>query len=129
MILPVSKIWIDYFNGEQTPQTQLLHELLTNEVILTGDIILTEVLRGFRQERDFKHAQKLLLGLPFREMLGQEIALQSAQNYRLLRQRGMTVRHTTDLIIGTFCIVNKITLLPNNSDFTPMVEHLGLQVR
>jgi hypothetical protein len=129
MILPVSEIWIDYFNGEQTPQTQLLNELLSKEVIVTGDIILTDVLRGFRQERDFQHAQELLLGLPFREMFGQELARQSAKNFRLLLKRGTTVRNTTNLVIGTFCILDKITLLPNNRDFAPMAEHLGLQLR
>ena len=128
MILPDSSIWIDYFNGRETPKTQLLNELLGNEVILTGDIILTEVLQGFRHERELQHAQEILLGLPFQEMLGPKVALQSAQNYRLLRQRGITIRNTIDVMIATFCMVNKITLLQNNRDFAPIIEHLGLTV-
>ncbi len=128
MILPDSSIWIDYFNGSETPKTRLLNELLGNEVILTGDIILTEVLQGFRHERELQHAKEILLGLPFQEMLGSEIALQSALNYRFLRQRGITIRNTIDMMIATFCIVNQITLLQNDRDFAPMSEHLGLTV-
>jgi predicted nucleic acid-binding protein len=128
MILPDSSIWIDFFNGQETPKTQLLNELLGKEVILTGDIILTEVLQGFRHERDLQHAQEILFGLPFQEMLGQKVALQSAKNYRFLRQRGITIRNTIDVMIATFCIVNQITLLQNDRDFAPMIEHLNLMV-
>ncbi len=128
MILPDSSIWIDFFNGRETVKTQLLNELLSDEVILTGDLILTEVLQGFRHERECQNAQEILLGLPFQEMLGQEVALQSVHNYRFLRQRGITIRNTIDVMIATFCIVNEITLLQNDRDFAPMVEHLSLSV-
>jgi len=128
MILPESSIWIDYFNGKMTPKTELLEEVLAMGEALVGDLILTHVLQGFRDEGDFQRAKHLLTCLPFREILGQDVAWQSAQNYRLLRQRGITIRNTMNVIIGTFCIVNRIRLLQNNNDFMPMVEHLGLTV-
>ena len=130
MIVPDSSVWIDYLNGNETQQTALLTRLLGSELyaVVTGDIILTEVLQGFRDDTEFQYARELLVGLRFEEMLGQKIALQSAQNNRLLRQRGITLRKTTNLIIGTFCIINGLTLLHSDQDFAPMIEHLGLKV-
>jgi predicted nucleic acid-binding protein len=128
MILPESSIWIDYFNGRMTPKTELLEEVLAMGEALIGDLVLSKVLQGFRNEAEFQRAKHLLTCLPFREMLGQEIAWQSAQNYRLLRQRGIKIRNSMNTIIGTFCIVNRIRLLHDDNDFLPMVEHLGLTV-
>jgi predicted nucleic acid-binding protein len=130
MILPTSTVWIDYFNGNNTPQTEVLARLLGSDlyVVVMGDLILTQLLKGFRSEPDFQYASELLLDLQVEKMLGQEIAKQSAQNYRLLRQQGISIHKTTDLIISTFCIVNALTLLDAGDDFLPMIKHLDLQV-
>ena len=128
MILVDSSVWIDYFNGLSTWQTDMLDDLLSNVPILIGDLILTEVLQGFRSDDDFEAAKTCLSIIPFREIGGYEIALRSAQNYRLLRKKGITVRKTIDVIIGTFCIFEGITLLHNDSDFEAMVSHLSLKV-
>lgn len=126
MILVDSSVWIDYFNGVTCRETDLLDDLLGRESILMGDIILTEVLQGFANDKDFQQAKRLLNPLPFKEMLGHKIALKSAENYRLLRKQGITVRKTIDVMIGTFCIVNLLPLLHRDRDFDPMEHHLGL---
>ena len=128
MILVDSSVWIDYFNGLRNWQTDLLDDLLSNVPILIGDLILAEVLQGFRSDDDFEAAKTCLSIIQFREIGGYEIALRSAQNYRLLRKKGVTVRKTIDVIIGTFCISEGITLLHNDRDFEPMVSHLSLKV-
>lgn len=128
MILVDSSVWIDYFNGNQTSQTDWLDSSLGNIPIIIGDLILTEVLQGFQNDKDFKIAKDLLLGIPFMSMGGQELALESAMNYRFLRREGVTVRKTTDIIIGTFCIHNQLTLLQCDRDFDPMVKYLGLEI-
>jgi|LGVF01.1.fsa_nt_gb predicted nucleic acid-binding protein len=128
MILVDSSVWIDYFNGLSTWQTDLLDDLLSNVPILIGDLILTEVLQGFRSDDDFEAAKTCLSIIPFREIGGYKIAFRSAQNYRLLRKKGITVRKPIDVIIGTFCISEGITLLHNDRDFEPMVSHLSLKV-
>jgi len=128
MIVVDSSVWIDYFNGNITKQTNLLDTLLGNELIVIGDLILTEVLQGFQQERDFNKARKLLDSLVFKEMLGKELAIKSAKNYRRLRRRGVTVRKTIDVIIATFCIANNLPLLHSDRDFRPMEKHLSLKV-
>ncbi len=127
MIVVDSSVWIDYFNGAATEQTELLHASLGRELVVIGDLILTEVLQGFRSDRDFKKARQLLDTLTLREMLGKRLAVKSAQNYRKLRQKGVTVKKTIDIIIATFCIEHKLPLLHSDKDFEPMAKHLGLK--
>lgn len=126
MILVDSSVWIDYFNGVICPETGRMDALLGQDSILMGDIILAEVLQGFTSDTEFKRAQNLLAALPFREMLGHKVALQTAKNYRALRKQGVTVRKTVDVMIGTFCIINRIPLLHRDRDFEPMEKWLGL---
>lgn len=128
MILIDSSVWIDYFNGIQTPQTDWLDSSLGNTPLIIGDLILTEVLQGFQSDQDFKTAKDLLSGIPYMAMGGQSLSLQSAINYRYLRKKGVTVRKTIDIIIGTFCIQNQLTLLHCDRDFDPMVKFLGLEI-
>jgi len=128
MMVVDSSVWIDYFNGKITKQTNLLHSLLGNELIVVGDLILTEVLQGFQNDKDFKKVGELLDSLIFRQMLGKELAVKSAKNYRRLRKKGVTVRKTIDVIITTFCIANNLPLLHSDRDFNPMQKHLNLKV-
>ena len=128
MILVDSSVWIDYFKGNKTQQTDWLDSSLGNTPIIIGDLILTEVLQGFQSDKDYKTASNLLLRIPFMPMLGKDIALESAANYRLLRRKGITVRKTIDVIIGTFCIHYQLPLLHDDRDFDPMVKFLGLKV-
>ena len=128
MILVDSSVWIDYFNGRKTWQTDLLENLFSNVPIIIGDLILTEILQGFRSDNDYKTAKSFLSDLPFRQMGGYQVAVQSAQNYRALRKKGVTVRKTIDVIIGTYCILEDLPLLHDDRDFEPMVSHLSLKI-
>ena len=127
MIVVASSVWVDYFNGTATEQTELLHALLGRELVVIGDLVLAEVLQGFKSDRDFKKARQLLDTLILREMLGKRLAVKSAQNYRKLRSKGVTVRKTIDVITATFCIEKKLPLLHSDKDFQPMAKHLGLK--
>jgi predicted nucleic acid-binding protein len=127
MIVVDSSVWVDYFNGRDTPQTTRLDAALGVEPLAIGDLILTEVLQGFRTEADFVQARALLLSLTVFELLGLENAIRSAEHYRALRKRGVTIRKTADVIIATFCIVEGHSLLFSDKDFQPFVEHLGLR--
>ncbi len=128
MILVDSSVWIDYFNGQATWQTNKLDSLLSDVSIIMGDLILTEILQGFRFNKDYESAKSYLSILPFHEIGGYQVAINSAQNYRALRKKGITVRKTIDVIIGTFCILNDLSLLHDDRDFTPMADHLSLKV-
>ena len=127
MVLVDSSVWIDYFNGKKTPQTDWLDSSLGNTPLIVGDFVLTEVLQGFQSDKDFKIARDLLLGMPFMAMGGRDVALESASNYRVLRRKGVTVRKTIDVMIGTFCIHYRLPLLHDDRDFDPMVKLLGLK--
>ena len=127
MILVDSSVWIDYFRGTQTPQTEKLDGLLSSEPIAIGDLILTEVLQGFGSERDFNEARRLLTSLLVVELGGREIAIQAARNFRILRAQGVTIRKTIDTVIATRCIESGFTLLHSDRDFDPFVQHLGLR--
>jgi len=128
MVLVDTSVWVDYFRGTDTPLTQKLDHLLEEERIVIGDLILAELLQGFRSEKDLAAARKIIDKLEYRDFAGKEICLKAADNYRWLRTRGITVRKTIDVIIGTFCLENGIRLLHNDRDFDPMEKHLGLRV-
>ena len=126
MILVDSSVWIDYFNGLDTEETAFLDAALSTESIGLGDLILAEVLQGFRADRDFLQAQALLTGLPIYQMMSPELALIGAGNYRKLRKRGVSVRKSVDVWIATFCIENSVPLLFSDRDFLPFVRYLNL---
>jgi predicted nucleic acid-binding protein len=128
MILVDSSVWIGYFNGKISPQTDRLDSALGKEIIIVGDLILAEVLQGFKSDSDFNKAKKLLSNFRFMEMLGLKLAVKSAENYRLLRKKGVTIRKTIDVIIGTFCIHHNISLLHDDQDFDPLTKLLGLKI-
>lgn len=127
MILVDSSVWIDYFRGTITPETETLDALLGSEPIATGDLILTEVLQGFGSNREFNQAKRLLTSLEVVELGGQEIAIQAAKNFRDLRARGISVCKTIDTVIATRCIESDFALLFSDRDFEPFVQYLGLR--
>jgi predicted nucleic acid-binding protein len=129
MIVGDTSAWIDYVRGIDAPHTNALdYELLHNRLI-TGDIIIAEFLQGFREEKDYLDAKKIMDSLEYYDFFGREIAVQASMNFRLLRKRGITIRKTIDMIIATFCIENGYQLIHNDRDFDPMEEHLGLLIR
>ncbi len=127
MILVDSSVWIDYFNGNTTIASEKLDSLLGIRPICTGDLILTEVLQGFKSDSDFTTAKSLMCTLPVHNMAGREISLKSVDNFRLLRKKGITIRKTIDVLIATYCIENQLILLHSDKDFQPFQQHLGLQ--
>ncbi len=127
MIFVDSSVWIDYFNGKSSPEVTKLDSLLGVESVSTGDLILVEVLQGFRNDKDYKIAKNLLTSLTVFNMLDSNIAIKSADNFRALRKKRITVRKTVDSIIATFCIQNKLSLLHSDKDFKSFHKHLRLK--
>ncbi|MEO0853891.1 MAG: PIN domain nuclease [Cyanobacteria bacterium J06648_11] len=128
MILVDSSVWIDYFNGVTTPATDKLHNLLGRTPIAIGDLILLEVLQGFKRDKDFATAQSLFASVHVFNLLDADLAVKAAQHYRFLLSQGITVRKTADTIIATFCIENGLPLLHSDRDFRPFQDYLGLTV-
>ncbi|MCU7920535.1 MAG: PIN domain nuclease [Candidatus Thiodiazotropha sp. (ex Epidulcina cf. delphinae)] len=127
MTLVDSSVWIDYFNGRTTPETEHLDKLLGVEPVALGDLILTEVLQGFRPDKDYETAKQLLTSLSVFDLLGADMAIRCAENFRALRRKGVTIRKTIDVIIATYCIENSLPLLHCDKDFEPFHKHLLLR--
>jgi predicted nucleic acid-binding protein len=127
VIVADSSVWIDFLNGRLNDPTRKLFALLESGRLLMGDLIICEVLQGVRDQGEAVRVQERLEAVPMARMVSRSVALKAAQNYRLLRHQGITIRKTVDLLIGTFCIANGRQLLHSDRDFKPMVEHLGLE--
>lgn len=127
MILADTSVWIDFYRGTINAGTSRLRTLIGSGELMMGDLIACEILQGVPDEAEAVRVTERLATLPLASMVGRDVALTAATHYRVLRGRGITIRKTIDLIIGTFCIVNGHRLLHNDRDFVPMVQHLGLR--
>jgi predicted nucleic acid-binding protein len=127
MTLVDSSVWIDQFNQIPNPAVERLRALVTEGPLLVGDLILCEVLQGFRSEAQAQLVERALGQYQIVALSNPELAIKAAANYRLLRRRGITIRKTIDIIIGTFCIERGHALLHSDRDFEPMERFLGLQ--
>jgi predicted nucleic acid-binding protein len=126
MMLVDSSIWIDFFNGRDSRHTRRLRGSLGTSEIVVGDLMLCEVLQGLRDEQQAIEVEGWLRRFEIAPMVGETIAVAAAGNFRTLRTVGVTVRRTIDLLIGTWCIQNRMPLLHNDRDFRPMARYLGL---
>lgn len=126
MIVVDSSVWIDFLNGRHLAHVLKLRTRLGTEEIIIGDLMLCEVLQGLENEAAARAVEGFLRRFDIVSMAGDAIAVVAARNFRYLRRRGITVRKTIDLLIGTWCIENRVPLLHNDRDFVPMARHLGL---
>jgi predicted nucleic acid-binding protein len=127
MILVDSSVWIDYFRGRPTAQTDFLEELLDSQEFGIGDLVFTEVLQGCKFDKEFSEVRRLLGRLNLVILGGEDIMVEAAKNYRKLRKLGVTVRGTIDVILATRCIVSNHQLLHSARDFDAFERYLGLR--
>ncbi len=121
-----TSVWIDYFNNKITAHTNALDDLLQTSSIAVTDVILMEVLQGFRLDKDYQLAKLKLSALPCYEIMNQNNAVNYADLYRKLRKKGITIRKSNDVMIAGYCIQQGLPLLSDDKDFVPFVEHFGL---
>ena len=126
MIVVDTSVWIDFLNGRNAPHVAALRASLGRDEIILGDLMLCEVLQGLDGEAEARQVEALLRSFDIVPMAGDAVAVMAARNYRALRRRGITIRKTIDLLIGTWCIEHRWPLLHNDSDFRPMARYLGL---
>lgn len=128
MIVVDSSVWIAAFRGTVTPQSMRLKTISRARDILLGDIVLLEILQGAQNDGNAANLQKRLAAFQVVPMLSPDIAIKAAANFRRLRAKGITIRRTADLIIGSYCMEHGHSLLHADRDFDPMAEHLGLRI-
>ena len=128
MVLVDTSAWIEYLRGGIPRVVEKVDQCLEQDLVGIGDLVYCEVMQGIRAPRERSRISALLLSLPQFDMVGFSIAEKSAANYRLLRSKGVTVRKTIDVLIGTFCAEHKLQLVHNDSDFDLMAKHIGLDI-
>jgi predicted nucleic acid-binding protein len=128
VVIVDTTVWIDYFQGVTSPETDWLHAELDRQRLGLTDVILCEVLQGVRDESAAEDVERQLLKLEVFETGGVDLAKEAARNYRTLRSRGHTVRKTIDCLIATFCIRQQHSLLHRDRDFEPFEKFLELSV-
>ncbi|NGP89709.1 type II toxin-antitoxin system VapC family toxin [Fodinibius halophilus] len=128
MILVDTSVWVDYFNGVENKQTENLDRILSEQSILVGDIILTEILQGFDSDKEFRLAKQALDPLDCVHLGGKPLAIKAASNFRFLRSKGVTIRKTVDMLIGSWCIEHEVELLHNDKDFNQIATQLPLRI-
>jgi predicted nucleic acid-binding protein len=128
VILVDTSVWIDYFNGVENKQTESLDRILSEQSVLVGDIILTEILQGFDSDKEFRLAKQALEPLDCVHLGGKSLAIKAASNFRFLRSKGVTIRKTVDMLIGSWCIEHEVELLHNDKDFDQIATQLPLQI-
>ena len=128
MILVDTGVWIDYFNGVENKQTESLDRILSEQTVLVGDIILTEILQGFDSDKEYRLAKQALEPLDCVHLGGKSLAIKAASNFRFLRSKGVTVRKTVDMLIGSWCIEHEVNLLHNDKDFDQIATQLPLKI-
>ncbi len=130
MILVDSSVWIDFFNGREGNAVERLADLLEDGAapLAMADLVLFEVLRGFRHQQDFLAARRSLAALPVMDIGGERNAVSAAEHYRILRGLGVTVRSPVDVLLASYCIEHDHALLHNDRDFDTMEALRGLKV-
>jgi len=127
MILVDTTVWIDFFTGKTTSQVDILELLISEDQdICVCGLVLTEVLQGVREEKQYKKIKTYFENLVFLPMT-QSMHLHSADIYRSLRKKGITIRKPIDCMIASVAIAHKVQLLHNDKDFSPIGKYCGLK--
>jgi hypothetical protein len=128
MVVVDASVWIDYLRGKGTAQTEWLDGSLATLPLGLTDITLCEVLQGIRDRNRAARIQRYLLSFKVLSTGGPQLAVAAAENYRALRERGITIRKTIDCWVASFCLLQGHWLLHSDRDFQPFAQHLGLKV-
>lgn len=128
MVIIDTTVWIDYFNGTSTPETEWLDREAARRRLGVLDLCVCEILQGLATDQEAARVLRYLRRFEIFETGGIDLAAAAAHNYRHLRQRGRTVRKTIDCLIATFCLRQGHALLHSDRDFDAFEERLGLQV-
>jgi len=128
MVMVDTSAWVEYFRDGEPAVVEKVGRCLAEDLVAIGDLVYCEIMQGVLSRRQQEEVSSLLLRLPRFEMVGFAIAEKSAANYRLLRSRGITIRKTVDVLIGTFCAEKGFALVHHDRDFDLMAPHIGLRI-
>lgn len=128
MVIVDTSAWIEYFRNGLPDVVRKVDDCLEHDLAGIGDLIYCEVIQGIRTKSERVQVSSLFLSLPHYDMMGFRMGEKAADNYSLLRAKGITIRKTIDVIIGTFCAENSLDLIHNDRDFDYMAPCLRLKI-
>ena len=129
MILIDSSVWIDFFNGTEGSAVSALEKLIVDEEeVYLSEYILTEVLQGFREDREYEAARQCLVRFPIARLQNKDSYVEAAQIYRQCRKQGITIRKTADCLIARTAIENDLYLLHKDNDFDLIASVCPLKI-
>jgi predicted nucleic acid-binding protein len=127
-IIVDTSVWVDFFRGQQTAQTILTADLLaTSDSIAITPTILQEVLQGIWDDHRYETIKESLLACIMLSLDPVEAAIGTADLYRSLRKKGITIRKPNDCLIVYYAIIHALSVLHNDVDFNQITEHTSLQ--
>lgn len=128
-ILVDTSVWIDFFNGINSPGAGTLHKMIEAEdPVCIADVILAETLQGFKNNEEFESAKTHLLHFPIYSLQSPEGYVRAAQLYRACRKEGITIRKTIDCLIAQTALDHSLFLLHQDSDFDRIATACGLRI-
>lgn len=128
MTIVETSVWVDILNARATDHTAWVRRNVRKTSLALTELILSESLQGIRDDSVFQASRSFLANFPILDSATEDLAVASADHYRWLRKRGITIRKTIDCITATFCLAQGYDLLHNDRDFDPFEKYLGLKV-
>lgn len=123
MIFVDSSVWIDYFNGFDSPQKITLADCLREgETIYITGIVVSEILSGIKDKKKFDEVKDALSELPLVQPEFKSY-VKAAEIYKDLRRKGLTIRSIIDCLIAALVMENDLTLLQKDRDFRHIQTH------
>ena len=128
MILVDTSVWIDHFQGRSTAQTQFLSEAVDKNVDLClCGMVLTEILQGIQNEREYRSTRSALENLIFLPT-SMETYILAADIYRSARSKGESIRNTIDCLIAACAISHHVPLLQHDRDYSVIAKFSKLKL-
>ena len=129
-VLVDTSAWVDFFNGHPSPQGDALTRLIEQEAdVVTCGVIVAEVLQGLKKARTIGMIEEHFLEMEWLTPREPETYIQSANLYRELRSRGVTIRSTIDCLITRLAHEHDVLMLSNDRDIRLIIESGILDVK
>ncbi len=128
MVIADTSTWINHLSGKRDEKTEAFNYLLNNSDIVLIPVIIHEVLQGFRFIEQAKEMEKEMLKMLILQLEQIPTAIACAKLYMNLRNNGIAVRKSQDVIIGYYCIHFKLPLLHSDKDFENMATAADLKI-
>lgn len=125
MYLVDSSAWIEYFRPNGSPAVKgRVREILAREEACTCGIVIVEVLRGARTEKDWAALHESLTSLP--QIPVDDAVVSKAARWGFQLDRKGATFSTTDLLIAA-AAHGKAILIHRDADFKYMARMVGLK--